>query len=118
MSAQMQRSAQLDRTDFLLTVVFCYMCNIIEQISCLSTPSARIERRNLPVVKSASFFNPQLSHSKWGAVFSGVAAQQSSVGKFYFVPPVLSFTGASCISCGVDTVSSNALSMNHDLCEA
>lgn len=38
--------------------------------------------------------------------------------KFCFVPPVLSFIGASCVSCGVDTVSSNALSMNHGLCEA
>lgn len=68
----MQRSAQLDRTGFLLTVVFCYMCGIIEEISCLSTPPARIERRNLPIMKGA-FFNPQLSHSKWGAVFSGAA---------------------------------------------
>jgi len=79
----MQRSARLDRTDFLLTVVFFYMCDITEQISCLGTSSARIERRNLPIMK-VGFFPPppQLSYWKWGAVFSGAAVQQSSVRKF------------------------------------
>jgi len=106
------KSAKLDRIDFLLTVVFCYICDIIGQISCLSTPPARIERRNLPIMKVVSFFfNPRLSYSKWEAVFSGAAAQQSSVRKFCFVPPV-PLTGAFCIRCGVDTVSWNALSMN------
>jgi len=50
MSDQVQRSTQLDRTDFLLIVVFCYICDII------STPPARIERRNLPIMKVAIFF--------------------------------------------------------------
>ena len=52
----MQRSAQLDRTDFLLNVVYCYICDIIEQISCLITSLSRIERRNLPIMKVVSFF--------------------------------------------------------------